>query len=305
MDSFKTKNHKLARLIQVETPMSNYRVPIINLSDYELSEVEHKQLQLGLEYSFVNENRDLKKNLAANLETSASQASSFVNHTKLEDFHEFLRAYTDIFTKNIYATKDYTYKNLKNLIENKDLVVISRDKDSCVVILKRGDYDKKLQSMIDEGITNGTYAPTVNTILNDLKKFQDFLCRNFKGKFDRYKDMRPISNQPGRLYATAKTHKFSSLDDITIEKLKFRRIISQVGTYMYNATKIIADYLKPLCQNEYKLNDTQSFPSMLKDQTPLNPNEEYVSYNVESRLLIFPLTRQLTISLTKFIRKRS
>ena len=108
LDSFKTKNHKLVRLIQAKTPMSNYRVPIINLSDYDLSEVEHKQLQLALEYSFVNKNRALNKNLGANLETLPSQVSSFVDHTKLEDFHEFFRAYTDIFTKNIYTTKDYT-----------------------------------------------------------------------------------------------------------------------------------------------------------------------------------------------------
>ena len=304
MDSFKTKNHKLARLIQAKTPMPNYRVPIINLSDYELSEVECKQLQLGLEYSFVNKNRDLKKNLAANLETLVSQASSFIDHTKLEDFHEFLRAYANIFTKNIYAAKDYTYKNLKNLIENKDLVVISGDKDSCVVILKRGDYDKKLQGMIDEGITNGTYAPTADTILNDLKKFQDFLCRNFKGKFDRYKDMRPVSNQPGRLYPTAKTHKFSLLDEITIEKLKFRPIISQVDTYTYNAAKVIANYLKPLCQNEYKINDTQSFPSMLKDQEPLNPNEEYVSYDVESLFTNIPVDETINYIINQIYLKK-
>ena len=159
--------------------------------------------------------------------------------------------------------------------------------------------------MIDEGITNGTYAPTADTTLNDLKKFQDFLRRNFKDKFDHYKDMRPVSNQPGRLYATVKTHKFSLLDEITIEKLKFRPIISQIGTYTYNAAKVIADYLKPLCQNECKINDTESFPSMMKDQTPLNPNDEYVSYDVESLFTIIPLTRQLTISSTKFIRKRS
>ena len=29
--------------------------------------------------------------------------------------------------------------------------------------------------------------------------------------------MRLVSNQPGRLYATAKTHKFNSLDEITVE----------------------------------------------------------------------------------------
>ena len=99
------------------------------------------------------------------METIASQASPFVDQTKLEDFHEFLRAYTDIFIKNVHATQDYTYKNLKTLIENKDLVVISGDKDSCVVILKRNDNDKKLQSMISEEITNGTYAPTTESTL--------------------------------------------------------------------------------------------------------------------------------------------
>ena len=75
--------------------------------------------------------------------------------------------------------------------------------------------------MIDEGITNGAYAPTTDSALTDLKKFQDFSRSNFKDKFTHYKDMRPVSNQPGRLYATAKTHKFNSPDEITVENLKF------------------------------------------------------------------------------------
>ena len=39
--------------------------------------------------------------------------------------------------------------------------------------------------------------------------------------------MRPKSSQPARLYATGKTHKFSNLDEITVEKLKFRPIVDQ------------------------------------------------------------------------------
>ena len=110
----------------------------------------------------------------------------------------FLRAYTDIFTKNVHATKDYTYKNVKNLIENKVLVVISREMDSCVVILKRGDCHKKFQSMVNEGITNEAYAPTTDSTIIDLKKFQDFLRRNFKDKFTHYnKDLRTVSNLVG------------------------------------------------------------------------------------------------------------
>ena len=102
------------------------------------------------------------------------KGSPFVDQTKVEDFHELLRVYTDIFTKNVHVTRDCTYKHLKTLTENKDLVVLSGDKDSCLVILKRSDYDRKLQSMIDEEITNGTYAPTTDWTLTDFKKFQDF-----------------------------------------------------------------------------------------------------------------------------------
>ena len=66
--------------------------------------------------------------------------------------------------------------------------------------------------MIGDGIKQGIYFPTVYTTLSDLKKFQDFLRQNFKGKYDRYEDMRPVSNQPGKIYATPKTHKFDPLD---------------------------------------------------------------------------------------------
>ena len=75
-----------------------------------------------------------------------------------------------------------------------------------MVIMQKDYYNHKLQQMIDERIKNGIYTPTEDNTLTDLRKFQDFLRRNFKDKFARYEDMRPVSNQPGRIYATAKTH---------------------------------------------------------------------------------------------------
>ena len=183
----------------------------------------------------------MKKSIAANFEIVSHRISESINHDKLEDFHEFLRAYTDIFTKHIYATKDFTYKNLKNIIKDENVAILSGDKDSSIVIMQKDDYNHKLQQMIDEGIKNGIYTRTEDNTLNYLRKFQDFLWRNFKDKFARYEDMRPVSNQPGRIYATAKTHKFNSLDEINVGNLKFRPIISQIGTYTYNAAKVIAD----------------------------------------------------------------
>ena len=61
-----------------------------------------------------------------------------------ENFHEFPCAYADIFTKSVYTTTDYTYKLLKRIVNNKNLVVVSGDKESCVVLIDKTDYKDKL-----------------------------------------------------------------------------------------------------------------------------------------------------------------
>ena len=135
--------------------------------------------------------------------------------------------------------------------------------------------------MIDEGIMKGTYVETTNNTLKELSQFQDFLYGN-SHNYERYKDTQTDSNQSVRLYRTAKTHKFQTLENITVANLKFRPIIDQTGTFTYNAAKVISDYLRPLCKNEYSINDTQKFPSMLSSVPPLQDDEEDVSCDVES-----------------------
>ena len=90
------------------------------------------------------------------MESLADSIKGNIDHKNLEHFHEFLRGYTDIFTNNIYATKDYTYHNLCGMIQNKN-VVVKGDKDSSVVIMKKSDYVTKLDTMIDDSIMKGTY----------------------------------------------------------------------------------------------------------------------------------------------------
>ena len=68
------------------------------------------------------------------------------------------------------------------MINNNKLAVVSRDKESSVVIMTRQDYNNKLEAMLSDGISKGMYAPTEYTTLRGLTLFQDFLPRNFKDK---------------------------------------------------------------------------------------------------------------------------
>ena len=183
----------------------------------------------------------------------------------------------DIFTQNIYATHDNTYKNLKHIINDPNVAFISGDKGSCVAIMNRSDYFKKLQHMIDEGIQNGVYIVTKDRTLGDLKLFHSFLYLNFK-KYELCEKMLPTPNQPGQLYGTAKTHKFDNTADITVDNVKFRPIIAESWTYTYSAAQVIANYLKLLCSNnEYNIRNTQELAKIIGKQDPLKSNEQNVS----------------------------
>ena len=290
IESFKTKNRKIYKLISIKHRFNkiNFEVPIINLSNYRLNYEERNQLKLGLDFSFVDRNKNTKKFLAASMESVAYMASSKVQSTELEEFHEFLRGYTDIFSKNIFATIHYTYHHLKNLINDDNTVVVRGDKDSSVVIMNKDDYTLKLENMIEEGIDKGTYILSDDQTFKELKRFQEFLYRNFR-EFEHYDKMRPDHNQPARLYGTAKTHKFSNIQDINLQDLKFRPIIDQTGTYTYHASKVIAEYLKPLCQSDYRISDTQHFAYLAQNLPPLEEDEEDVSYDVDSLFTNIPI----------------
>ena len=196
------------------------------------------------------------------------------------------------YTKISFSLKGFlgVLRNLSRYHKEYDKIVVVKDdkESSSVVIMKKSDYVTKLDTMIDDGIMKGTYVETTDSTLKELSRFQDFLYRNFHN-YERYKDMKPDSNQPARLYGTAKTHKFETLEDITVANLKFRPIIDQTGTLTQNAAKVISDYLRPLCKNEYFINDTQKFPSMLSSIPPLQDDEEDVSYDVESLLTNIPI----------------
>ena len=117
-------------------------------------------------------------------------ASKKVENIQLESFHEFLRGYTDMFSKNVLNNEDFTYKNLKSLIQDENIVILQGDKDSSVLIMDKKDYIQKLENMIEEGINKDTYEKMGDTTLQEFKIFQDFLYRNFYN-YENYNKIYP------------------------------------------------------------------------------------------------------------------
>ena len=70
--------------------------------------------------------------------------------------------------------------------------------------------------------------------------------------------------------------------------MKLRPIIDQTGTYIYDASKVVAEFLKPLARNESTISDTLAFPELLKNIENSDDYED-VSYDVESLFTSIPI----------------
>ena len=154
-------------------------------------------------------------------------------------------------------------------------------------VIRGDDYVRKLEAMIQEGISKGKYIETEDITLKDLRTFQNFLTRNFKSTLPLEKN-KPTSNQPAFLYGTAKTHKFNNPGEITKENLKLRPIVSTCGTFYYETAKYLASYLLPLTENEYSIKTTTDFANRLNNRT-VDDDDVLVSYDVSSLFTEVPL----------------
>ena len=70
LESFRTKNKKLFNLTKRRTKENvDYKVLIINLSNCQLNEKEYDQIKMGLNHCFINKDKNIKKHIAANMES--------------------------------------------------------------------------------------------------------------------------------------------------------------------------------------------------------------------------------------------
>ena len=99
------------------------------LQSTDISPLEH-----DLKQCFADKNIYIKNDIAKSFSSSINKD---ISPDDTGNFHKFLRSATNTITQNIYKTKDSTYNLLKPLQRNKDIVLLSGDNDSSVVILDK------------------------------------------------------------------------------------------------------------------------------------------------------------------------
>ena len=75
------------------------------------------------------------------------------------------------------------------------------------------------------------------------------------------------------------------VNDITVESLKFRPIITKTGIYMYKTAIVISKYLKTMYETNDSIIKTHRTFQLKLEHPPFEEAEKGVTHNVEDLLL--------------------
>ena len=223
-------------------PIFTANETITNLTQYELSHEESDLLKAGLYFSIQPD----KTRKSENFTTFEKIHRSFLDNLKSEETKSQIKAHLSYLSHSYF----YNYKPsprivrqhrvLRNVSNNKDIVITKPDKENEVVIL-----DRKLYNNAIVEITSDTskleklneYPPlkreaSLQRFLRKLKQ------KNFFNEIECNK-LYPSGCAPARTYGTPKMHQFSSSDSFP----KLRPIVSSIRTFSYNLASFLCDLL--------------------------------------------------------------
>lgn len=108
---------------------------------------------------------------------------------------------------NSYHARGSTYQNNEFIRDNKEIVILFYDKESSIVIMNKNNYNQKVDGMINERIQQVKYEESDTSSLKELESVHFFVAIS---KIHPIITNATFSHQPGRFFATAKTHKFEN-----------------------------------------------------------------------------------------------
>ena len=269
-----------------------------NYSSYTLSKKEKFLLSLGLDFCLPT-TRPKYVDFFLAFEKLANTLSFFSDHNAFTSFrkecsHLAYKTYTSHWDKNWFPflnKKDIDI--LKELGNNKNVIVTKPDKGNGVVIMNREDYVEKMLHILEDNskfqiVDDINEFKLIYKIEDKINRFLSQLKAKNSITKDMYNELHVSGSSFGKLYGSPKVHKGPSLP--------LRPIMAAYNLPNYRLAKCLVPLLAPLTTNSYSIKNSFEFANFITTQCP---NQYLVSFDVESLFTNIPIYETIDIILDK------
>ena len=154
------------------------------------------------------------------------------------------------------------------------------DKGNTTVMMRRCDYDGKIEEMLGTGTYGKLRGDPTATQENRLSRKLKGLEKNQEITSALYNKLRPTGSQPPRIYGLPKIHK----PDVPL-----RPIVSCIGSPTYQLSKHITSLISPLAgHTSSHLKNSRHFTEMI-GSVHVESDEILVSFDVSSLFTNVPV----------------
>ncbi|XP_045124906.1 uncharacterized protein LOC123512546 [Portunus trituberculatus] len=175
----------------------------------------------------------------------------------------------------------------KQLRENKEIIIRRADKTPAFVLIKKEDYDSKLNAILSD---TTKFKRITRNPTESLKKRVNATITSINAGSNNLKLQKIVGEfSPGYAYGNVKTHKQNN---------PLRPIISQIPTPTYNIAKRLNQLLTPYVPNTYCINSSTDFLEILRDAPP-QANSIIASLDVESLFTNVPVDKTISFILNR------
>ncbi|XP_062558073.1 uncharacterized protein LOC134222944 [Armigeres subalbatus] len=199
----------------------------------------------------------------------ANQIQNFLHAERGKEKHD---PTTNFYRTTTKATREF-------LTQHPELVIIEADKGNKTVVMKREDYDRKLQHMIDDEDTyrklnrdpTSTYQKRNNEFAKRLAELK-LVDRATEMRLKTYKATSP------RIYGAPKAHK---------EGLPLRPVVPCMTSPSYTLSQFVGKIIQKSIVGRYNVTDSFSFCQLINN-VQLPPDYVLISLDVVSLFTCIP-----------------
>jgi hypothetical protein len=195
--------------------------------------------------------------------------------------------------KTLRAQNEASLSALRNLANDRSIVITKPDKGRGVVLMDRSEYIDKMEVILNDPLTF-KIIDNDPTLKNEMKLTRLLLKLN-KQKFltdNEYHKAKPSGSRPARIYGLPKLHKLNQ---------PLRPVMSATKTVAYGLGKVLSNRLSHLRNSPYVVKD--SFDFVKKIRSSHHTDKRMVSFDVVSLFTKIPLSYTLTLILNQMYPK--